>query len=176
MDFEQTKQSEKQKNNNKSTKMKKCIIRRVLSPMYRPAPEKKKIDLTNSLPGGDTSNSFSPQEISPPQMYTYQPPQTQGMFTFGSVQLEKRGNVVRFRKDGGLFKGGKWESQYMVLENFTISFFKDSKVARSDNTQYQHILHLQHCTVHLVVDTKDRKHQFKLVEQDTNEETLCQVM
>ena len=115
MDFEQTKQSEKQKNNNKSTKMKKCIIRRVLSPMYRPAPEKKKIDLTNSLPGGDTSNSFSPQEISPPQMYTYQPPQTQGMFTFGSVQLEKRGNVVRFRKDGGLFKGGKWESRRLVL-------------------------------------------------------------
>ena len=84
--------------------------------------------------------------------------------------------MTRFRKEGGLFRGGKWESQYMVMENFIISFYKDSKVARSDKTQYQHILHLQHCTVHLVTETKDRKHQFKLVEQESNEETLCQVI
>ena len=156
--------------------MKRCLLRRILSPSCRPTTDKKTVDLTNSLPGGgDTSNSFSPSEVSPPQTYTYQQPQTQGLFTFGSVQLEKRGNVTRFRRDGGLFKGGKWELQYMVLENFTISFFKDSKVARSDSTQYQHILRLLHCSVHLVMDVKDRKHQFKLVEQDTNEETLCQV-
>ena len=91
------------------------------------------------------------------------------------MQLEKRGNVNRFRKDIGLFRAGKWDSQYMVMENFTLYFYKDSKVARSDSSQSQLALSLQHCTVHLVPDTRDKKFLFKLVEQE-QEEVLLQVI
>ena len=90
------------------------------------------------------------------------------------MQLEKRGNVIRFRKDMGLFRAGKWDSQYMVMENFSLYFYKDSKVARSDSSQSQLTLSLQHCTVHLVPEAKDKKYLFKLVEQE-QEEVLLQV-
>ena len=63
----------------------------------------------------------------------------------------------------------------MALENFTLYFYKDSKVARSDSSQSQLIMELQYYYIYLVSDTKEKKNLFKLVEQETGDETLIQV-